>query len=154
HANGRSLPCLAAAQDHLEHAVCELWIVVWIGAVAIATLQAFVENELETCPNRHRYYRDALFRAIADAMWQTTATLRRLGLMSASGLLSDISVKVLISTEDARTKSMSTFEVDENGKQTAHHLIEIGLASQGCDCSRHRSRPTCEEIGGVKGKLH
>ena len=45
-------------------AICELWIVARIGAVAIATLQAFVENELETCPNRHRDYREALFRTV------------------------------------------------------------------------------------------
>ena len=36
---------------------------------------------------------------------------------------------------------------------TSHHLIETGLAAQGCDCPRHRSRPTCQGIGGVKGKL-
>jgi hypothetical protein len=34
--------------------------------------------------------------------------------MSASGLLSDASAKVLNSTEDAHTTSMSTFEIDEH----------------------------------------
>jgi len=34
--------------------------------------------------------------------------------MSASGLLSDVGAKVLNSTEDAHTKSMSTFEADEH----------------------------------------
>ena len=66
--------------------------------------------------------------------------------------------KMLNSTEDAHPRSMSTFEVDEialdaHGKQTAYRLIEIGFAAQECDYPRHRSRPTCQGIGGVKGKL-
>jgi len=40
-----------------------------------------------------------------------------------------------------------------HGKQTAHHLIEIGLAAQGCDCPRHRSQPTSQGSGGIKEKL-
>jgi hypothetical protein len=34
--------------------------------------------------------------------------------MSASGLLSDLSAKVLTSTKDVHTKSMSIFETDEH----------------------------------------
>jgi hypothetical protein len=58
------LPC--AAQDHLEYANYGslLGLALW----QLPRCSIF-RNELETCPNRHRYYREALFLAIADAVW-------------------------------------------------------------------------------------
>jgi hypothetical protein len=42
---------------------------------------------------------------------------------------------------------------EAHGKQTAYQVIEIGLAAEGCDYPRHRSRPTCQGIRDTKGKL-
>ena len=44
----------------------------------------------------------------------TSATLKRRGSMSASGLLSDVSTNVLNYTEGAHLENMSTFEADEH----------------------------------------
>ena len=57
----------------------------------------------------------------------TSATLKRRGLMSASGLLSDISAKVLNSTEGAHLKNMSTFETDEHLRGDAPLTRFLGL---------------------------
>jgi hypothetical protein len=45
----------------------------------------------------------------------------------ASRLLSDVSAKVLNSTEDAHTKSMSTFETDEHLQGLRHHAPSHGV---------------------------
>jgi hypothetical protein len=44
----------------------------------------------------------------------TSATLKRLGLMSAFGFPSDVSANMLNSSEDAHLKSMSIFATDEH----------------------------------------
>jgi hypothetical protein len=48
-------------------AVCELWDGCSDWRCGNCHAASICRNELETCPNRHRY-RDALFRGIADAM--------------------------------------------------------------------------------------
>ena len=61
----------------------------------------------------------------------TSATLKRRGPMSACGLSSDVSVKVLNSTEGAHIESMSTFEADEHLLEPRSPNAEAGTTSEG-----------------------